>query len=223
MTPWEQQIEDDLDWRTEELASLKHQIVVQATGSIAERALLRAIWAMLYAHYEGFCKFAFNLYVDQVEQLAPKRRELQKSILLLTLDESVRKLRGNLSTANCYEYFDATMHTLLNDAAAFPKDPKTNEFAMKGNSNLYPQKLRDNCDDLCLASPLVTTHHGRLHVLVTRRNDIAHGRQEIVKDIREYQEFEGPVVDVMHEIGLAVIEALDNCHYLRHRPHYYII
>lgn len=58
MSNWDKQLEDDLDWRQAELASLKSQVIKATNGSVMHQVLLRAMWALLYAHYEGFCKFA---------------------------------------------------------------------------------------------------------------------------------------------------------------------
>jgi hypothetical protein len=61
MEDWDKQIEEDLDWREAELASFKILISSAPKGSVRESALLRAIWALLYAHYEGFCNQTFLL------------------------------------------------------------------------------------------------------------------------------------------------------------------
>ena len=56
---WSQQLEEDLSWREGEIASLKLAIVAAVPSRRAP--LLRAAWALLYAHYEGFCRFAWAL------------------------------------------------------------------------------------------------------------------------------------------------------------------
>jgi len=58
MDPWEYELEQDLNWREAELASLKVLVAEATAGTVSHQALLRALWAMLYAHYEGFCKFS---------------------------------------------------------------------------------------------------------------------------------------------------------------------
>lgn len=45
-------LELDLKWREAELASLKRQAIISAKDSVAYRSLLRAMWALLYAHFE---------------------------------------------------------------------------------------------------------------------------------------------------------------------------
>ncbi len=58
MSNFVKQLEEDLDWRIAELGILKTQVVSARKGSDRYQVMLRALWAMLYAHYEGFCKFA---------------------------------------------------------------------------------------------------------------------------------------------------------------------
>jgi len=64
MTRWAREIENDLRWREAELASLKAHAISTRSNDVAHKAALRAIWAMLYAHYEGFTKFCWELALD---------------------------------------------------------------------------------------------------------------------------------------------------------------
>ncbi len=61
MFDWAKQLGDDLTWREAELASLKLLVSEAEIGSVRRASLLRAIWVLLYAHYEGFFKFAWDL------------------------------------------------------------------------------------------------------------------------------------------------------------------
>ena len=68
MSTWSDQIEADLKWREGELASLKLLAASADHGSDRQRAILRALWAMLYAHYEGFCLFCWDLMLSAIEK-----------------------------------------------------------------------------------------------------------------------------------------------------------
>jgi len=54
-----------------------------------------------------------------------------------------------------------------------------------------------------------------LGLLVTRRNKIAHGQQEVVRDLTEYKHYEDATIEVMHDLAVAIVDALDNKSYLR--------
>jgi hypothetical protein len=94
---WARQLEADLDWREGELASLKHQVVTAKSGSVAERSLLRAIWAMLYAHYEGFCRFALNVYLKELENSGIARAKCLEPLAIFSLRKDFREFRGQWS------------------------------------------------------------------------------------------------------------------------------
>ena len=61
-------LELDLNWREGELASFKAAILSSERKTVRESALLRGAWAILYSHYEGFCKFAWDSYLDELEK-----------------------------------------------------------------------------------------------------------------------------------------------------------
>lgn len=65
MTDWPALLEGDLQWREAELASLKRIAITNSGNEVTLRATLRAGWAMLYAHFEGFTKFCWELLLDQ--------------------------------------------------------------------------------------------------------------------------------------------------------------
>ena len=59
-------LSDELTWRKKELTSLK--LLSESSGIATDRqiALLRALVALLYAHWEGFIKNASSAYIEYV-------------------------------------------------------------------------------------------------------------------------------------------------------------
>jgi hypothetical protein len=49
----------------------------------------------------------------------------------------------------------------------------------------------------------------RIKALVSRRNDIAHGKAMTVKSIDEYSEYENSTFLVMHDLAVQVVEILE--------------
>ena len=213
MTSVDHQLERDLRWREEELASLKHQIVIQTNGTVAERSLLRAIWAMLYAHYEGFCRFALNVYLDHVKATGIVRSKCRDKLTLFSLRGTFKSFRSDLSDQRCYDFFQHELATILNEAVDFERDQRTQEYKLAGESNLSPELLKENCDNLCLNVPSVASHHTRLWQLVDRRNKIAHGKSEVIRDLDQYQVFENAAIEVMYELCLVISDAVTNNHF----------
>ena len=64
----ERNIEVDLDWRHAELAIFRELLSTAIHGESRKRAMFRAGWVLLYAHYEGFSKFCLDLYIEYYAQ-----------------------------------------------------------------------------------------------------------------------------------------------------------
>lgn len=55
---------DELNWRETEIASMRILLLSGSGTPSQQTVLLRAAWALLYAHYEGFCKNALVIFFD---------------------------------------------------------------------------------------------------------------------------------------------------------------
>ncbi|MGL5062207.1 MAG: MAE_28990/MAE_18760 family HEPN-like nuclease [Microcoleus sp.] len=207
MSKWSQELEEDLKWREAELGSLKLQ-VVKATQSSVKQALLRAMWALLYAHYEGFCKFAWDLYLDELRKTGVKRKDCQDAIARLSLENNFKEMRGNLSALSIWEFGQTQFKSLLEENLDF-------QVKLETDSNLWPHILKDNTLQAGLNCTLVDRYEVKLRALVSRRNGIAHGQKMIIKDIHEYQEYENAALEVMHDLAVAIVECLDCKLYLK--------
>ncbi len=211
MSNWLTQLEEELDWRQKELAILKQQAFLAAKDSDRYRALLRALWAMLYAHYEGFCKFAWDLYVDELQKAGAKRKDCQDEIAKLSLQKEFNRLKGDLSTENIWNFGQTEFIKMLEENLDF----KYFQKELGDQSNLYPKDFKDNSRRVCLNCTLVDKHTTKLTALVTRRNEIAHGKKMIIKNIKEYETYENAVIEVMHDLAISIVDCLDKKLYLK--------
>jgi hypothetical protein len=202
------QLEQDIDWRAAELAALRMQAAALPEGSIAYHAGLRALWAMLYAHYEGFCKFALDLYLDELGRAGILRSSLRDELLALSLEELFRMLRRDTSRGSLLKFFLSMMPPSLADRASFPVKLET-------NSNLWPDLLAENCAAAGLGIQAVNNHSAKLKALVSRRNDIAHGKKNIVRKLSDYAPYEAAVFDVVYELSLTITDAIEKKSYLK--------
>ncbi|NET56252.1 MAG: hypothetical protein F6K47_08765 [Symploca sp. SIO2E6] len=211
MSNWLTQLEEDLDWRLTELAILKTQTALASKDSDRYRALLRALWTMLYAHYEGFCKFAWDLYVDELQKAGYKRKDCQDEIAKLSLQKEFNRLKGDLSTESLWYFGQTDFRTMLEDTLDF----KDFQKELRNKSNLYPQDFKDNSRRVYLNCTLIDQYKTELNALVTRRNDIAHGKKMIIKDLNEYKKYEDAAIEVMYELAIAIVDCLDQQLYLK--------
>ena len=207
MPDWDKKLEQDLAWREAELIQLKLQATEAEEGTIRHQALLRALWAMLYAHYEGFCKFALDTYLDALTELQPRRIDCKDRIAALSLQDQFKELSGNLSNENCANFIHE-FSTILNQTVEF-----NFQFATQGN--LHPRELLKYYQSVYLPSDSVEDNQRMLEALVRRRNEIAHGRNVPVKDFKEYEEHEEAAFTVIYGLAIVIIEALEQKQYLK--------
>lgn len=199
-------LETDLKWREEELAALKKTIFTTNRNSIMESALLRGAWALLYSHYEGFCKFSWDAYLEEIEKNNIKRTDCIPCISILSLAKRFSILRGNISDQALWDLFQTELPNLQNDPAKFEKKLET-------NSNLWPCVFIKNTEKLGIEPSQINELKIKIRTLVSRRNEIAHGKKMLIKNREEYFDYEDNVLVVMHDLALCLIEAVDNEHY----------
>ena len=207
MPNWDKELEQDLKWREAKLIELKLQAIDAEEDTTRHKALLRALWAMLYAHYEGFCKFALDTYLDALTELQPRRIDCKDQIAALSMTNQFRTLRGDLSNENCANFIHE-FSTILNQTVEF-------NFQFSTQGNLFPSALLKCYQSVCLPSDPVEDNQRRLAALVSRRNDIAHGRNVPVRNFKEYEEHEEAAFTVICGLAIAIIEALEQKQYLK--------
>ena len=208
MSKWLKELEDDLNWRETELAILKKQAVLASKDSDRYRVLLRAMWALLYAHYEGFCKFAWDVYLEELQKADVKRKDCKDEIAKLSLQKKFKTLKGDLSPESLWDFGQTGFGIMLEDNLDF-------QIRLKTQSNLYPNLFKENVIQAGLTCTLVDKYQIELKALVTRRNEIAHGQKMTIKNIDEYKKYEDAALEVMHELAISIIDCLDKKLYLK--------
>jgi hypothetical protein len=163
---------------------------------------------MLYAHYEGFFVFAWDLYLDSLEQLSIPRDQSIDSLARFSLTKKFRELRGKQSASSLWECFTQNFGVWMKESLRF-------DVRLETNSNLWPQVAKQNCQEIGLPHSQVDAGAVQLRALVSRRNEIAHGKAMTIKSISEYQPYEDAARLAMHELAVAVLESLEHKHYQR--------
>lgn len=200
------EIEADLNWREAELASLKRQVRVCPAGSVERSALLRALSALLYAHYEGFCKNTWDRYIDAVNKSGVKRKECKKELAILSLSENIKGLRS-APEEELWDFCENRFGALLNQDFTCDLKFKT--------SNLTPALLRQYCKMALLPHAALDAEEVHIKIMIGRRHEIAHGKKQIIRDISDYLKYESAAFNVMYELGIAVYESVEKKRYLK--------
>jgi hypothetical protein len=92
----EQLIDSDLRWREAELVSMKALAwrAESDPGTPRHQALLRACWLLLYAHYEGFCKYSWDVYMEKLESMCIERRKLTDDLLCISSAKMLQRIKS---------------------------------------------------------------------------------------------------------------------------------
>ncbi|MDA0427320.1 MAE_28990/MAE_18760 family HEPN-like nuclease [Stutzerimonas frequens] len=188
----------DLDWRETEIATMR--VLLSASSSnIQRRTLLRAAWAMLYAHYEGFCKEALTIYFDAISKAEVVCSELPASTQVFALAVPLNLLKHS-SVPDFLEGVKKFHASYMEKAPVFPE--------VDTQSNLWPNVLNDLLVTADLSCSKILEHEAKLRTLVSRRNEIAHGKNNLIDEVSYYLGFEQAVYDVMYDLALQIDERL---------------
>ena len=205
MTNWSETLEEDLRWREAELASLKRLAGANRDNEAVYRCMLRASWALLYAHFEGFTKFCWELLLDRVQGGRVPVEELREDFLVLALEKQFRQLRGNLSSSLLWTFFHDDLPRVLRQDAVFEPDCR-----LETECNLWPNVFERERAKVGIKSTTLEDFRSRIKTLVSRRNDIAHGKNMTIKSVDEYLKYEKAVLLVLHDLAVQVLEILEN-------------
>lgn len=209
------QLSDDLDWREAELAVMRKQLFLSKPASIQETVLLRASTAMMYAHYEGFCKFALGVYIDALENRHLKRKQLTWPLAALSLGELRKQASNQEDIRDFYESILGGFNAALEGEAKYERPAQI--------ANLWPDLLVKWLTKLDLARAMVSSNKTVLESLVNNRNQIAHGQKLIIASRDQLDKYAHAATLAMHEVAVGIVEALELETYLRVGPSHTIL
>lgn len=203
MSPLEA-ISQDLDWREAELGSLKLLLSRNDITESQRAVLLRACWALLYAHYEGFAKTALTIFYDEARKRTQSCASLPRATRLFALERRLKQLRALPSPdlLDQVENFTAIHHV---SRPVFP-DVDT-------KSNLWPSVLKELLTAADLSLSTLDTHQVLIKTLVSRRNSITHGDNDIIQEISYYRLYESAIYDIMYDLAFSVDDRLSRSPY----------
>ncbi|MDH4472190.1 MAG: MAE_28990/MAE_18760 family HEPN-like nuclease [Fluviicola sp.] len=218
------EIEAEQTWRTDEIRFLQNQLSTLQSENDKDQ-FRRAVILMLYAHFEGFCKFAFNLYVTKINAESLHCKDVNYAIAAGSLSELFKALRNPDSKSDIFRNAlpsDVKLHIYArnrdfieasqdfeNKIVSIPDDYVDTE------SNLKPIVLRKNLYKLGFPHDLFESIEGLINQLLNFRNKIAHGEMKSGITEVKYEELRSATFQIMNEIKSRVMNALTEKHYLR--------
>lgn len=206
MNTFENQIDLELDWRFDELASIKIQISATVRNSQAEISLLRAAWALLYAHYEGFIKTQVRTYLELIENAPITRNILCEPLVIFSLKRELRRLRSQCTDEELFREGNQKFPTGMAMPIHFERN-KQNEIKLPGENSLTVDAVLECLQLVGVNVKFATNERLRLNALVFRRHEIAHGKKSLVRNREEYYEFAKVVTNAMVEFAIEMVGA----------------
>lgn len=194
----------DLSWRETELGALKAILIRAGNTSTQKAVLLRAAWAMLYAHYEGFSKFCLTVFYDQAKSRVAACRDLPNLTRAFALEPRLKEMKSYPA----HSFLEAVEGFVAIDLGKQPEFPE-----VETESNLWPNLLIALLEKANIQSTAVDEHRIKLKTLVSRRNEIAHGQQNFITELDYYFSFESAVYAVMYDLAFLVDERLNRAPY----------
>ncbi|WP_429968207.1 MAE_28990/MAE_18760 family HEPN-like nuclease [Enterococcus sp. AZ046] len=217
------QIEGELTWRSEELIFLKNQLSIIEKEEDKER-YRKSLVVMLYSYYEGFCKSAFQIYINAINSENLKRKDVNLLIRTSSMheiflnygNESKKDSRFNKELpddSKLHKYsrqvvFIEEFANFLNETVNIP------EGVVDTESNLKPVVLKKILYRLGFAFEEIDISENTINKLLGYRNAISHGSKKNGISEEEYNKLEKDVKTLMDTIRIIINKAIISDDYL---------
>jgi len=182
-------LDEDMAWRIKELSILKTKIPRQK--GTEQDVLIRAGITTLYAHWEGFIKYAAECYLQFVSLRKLNDHQLDYCFVAL----SSRKSINELIKTNKFKLQKEMIKNLLDNLENTASIPHENIINTKSNLNF--EVFTDICTILGIDDSDYQLRQKAIdEQLLTQRNKIAHGKYLTI-DYEEYISIYNLVIELI--------------------------
>ncbi len=218
------EIEADQAWRLDEIRFFQNRLS-ELDSDDEKSQFRRALILILYAHFEGFFRFALAHYIRAINGLNLICREAQSALAAATMAEVFRDLRN--PNSKCEEFRnslpdDAKLHRFARDkefVEQFEQFERRRvnipDDVVDTESNLKPFVIRKNLYHLGFAPDKFAAFEGRVNKLLAFRNPIAHGETRQGINAADYESLRDASYEIMDAIKREIMQAIEKREYLR--------
>jgi len=218
------ELESDRAWREEEIRAFQNRgSTIQDEQEL--NRYRRALVLLLYAHYEGFCKFAFTLYATAINSSGISCGEATYAIAAASLSDMFHDLRDTRKKCDFFRRElpdDAKLHQFAREREFIERAAEVERRTVKipddvvdTESNLTPIVLRKNLYRLGLPHDQFESHEGKIHQLLNLRNGISHGDLKEGVEETAYLRLRAAAFSIMSGLGTGIMKALSERAYSR--------
>lgn len=222
-----EELENELTWREAELRFLKNQMV--NINKDEDRDIYRkSLVVMLYAHYEGFCTFAFQTYVLAINEENLLRKQVNSSLAAASMHDEFslfelqeykearfkRVFSKNPPDDNKLYKFSKRVYLLEAFNGFLDKKIEIPDKVVNTENNLWPVVLKKLLYSLGLPENTFVRHEVAIKELVNTRNGVSHGKEKDGIDENTFRKLEEATSDINESIIQLIYDALKNKEYL---------
>jgi hypothetical protein len=218
------ELEGDMAWREEEIRTFQNRGSTIKTEDERKR-YRRALILLLYAHYEGFCKFAFALYASAINQLGLSCGEASFAVAAVSLADLFRDLRNPQKKSDLFRRAlpdDTKLHQFAREREFIEQTAELNkrpvripDYVVETDSNLTPIVLRRNLYRLGLPHEQFDSHKDEINRLPGIRNGISHGSLKDGVEEKLYEQLRNSTYSIMSGLSADLMKALQERSYAR--------
>lgn len=214
-----EKISYEIEWRTNEIATLKFLPLHSNLSDEEKRILRRHTIPALYALWEGFVKDAFAHYIDELNNLEISFDDIAPELLTHSIETHYLRNKEYLneipkdfqkSIKHIVKFVDDFKEDIAKNTIIIPKTLPTEsninyevvtKILIRFNLELLPEKpFKKKLDDL-----------------LNFRNNFAHGDFSIPVKNEKIDEFSQLLIDLMSEILLRIIDGFESKTYLANK------
>lgn len=218
------QIELEQQWREAELRFLANHL--NSLKAEAERETFRRSYIlMLYAHFEGFVKFALQHYMAAINAQNIRIGDASHCIAAASLGDLFKSLRNPEKKSDYFRRSlpnDVALHRYQRDRdfiesmeAVFERPLKIPDDTVDFDSNLKPEVLQKNLFRLGLPYKDIEKVEGKITALLRFRNAIAHGEFKSGLQQAPFQKCLDGVEKAQRHVKSAVLRAYQSKAFLK--------
>lgn len=191
-------IREELTWRKHEIQFFD-QHIIRAT-EIAQRSLLRASVALLYAHWEGFVKSACHFYLCYVASLKLTTGELSAEFAAFSLNVALHRA-SEAKASSVHISLVEEFRSSINQRAKVP----TNPDAIQTKSNLSFPVLSNVLVSIGIDPEIYSDSADLINIqLVESRNKVAHGQKDYIHRT-EWEDLRSAIIGIMESIHTEIV------------------
>jgi len=188
--------------------------------------LRKALIVLLYAHFEGYCKFSLKCYVSYINRETPRLSEIKHGLLSACMEEAFKKLTNDqykpvhmrrdgkedkkLQTTGRRKEFLTNYDQTISGVARINED-----ICIDTESNLWAHILENLLFKLDLDYDIVDRHESEINRLLLLRNAYAHGDKRQLPSVADYKIYRESVFELMRHLREEITSSFDQKAYLR--------